>query len=175
MIEGIHTYLRPMEIEDVPYKVNWVNDKEVIKTLVFFDYPVSKIKTEQWLRNVSSNSSRRDFIVCLKSDSKPIGFVGLKDIDFTNLKAESYMCIGDKEYWGKGYGYDIKKALLMYCFDILRLNKIYSYHLADNASMIKINLKLGGKQEAILREDVFYNGGFKDRVLTSVLKNEMIK
>ena len=175
MIEGLHTYLRPMEIEDVAHKVKWVNDKDVMKTLIFFDYPASKISTEQWLRKAASDNTRKDFIVCLKSDDKPIGFAGLKNIDLVNQKTESYLGIGDKEYWGKGYGYDVKKTLLNYCFDHLRLNKVYSYHLADNLPMVKINLKLGGKQEALLREDVFYNGLFKDRVLISILKNEMIR
>jgi len=175
MIEGEKIYLRPMEISDVPYKVKWVNDSDVRRTLIIFDYPISPVATEQWLRKVALDTSRKDFIVCLKSDHTPIGFAGLKSIDRTNLKAESYMGIGAKEHWGKGYGYDIKKTILIYSFDYLHLNKIYSHHLADNMPMININMKLGGKQEGTLRQDVFVNGGLKDRVLISVLRNEMIR
>lgn len=173
MLIGDKVYLRPMETEDVDYKVNWVNDDEIRKTLVFFDFPVSKVATEQWLKKAAIDQTRKDFIVCLKSDDAPIGFAGLTHIDYKNLKAESYMGIGEKKYWGKGLGYDLKKTLLNYAFRHLRLNKVYSYHLTDNQPMIRINLKLGGRKEAILREDVFYNGSLKDRVLISVLKNEM--
>ncbi|WP_423149299.1 GNAT family N-acetyltransferase [Rubrolithibacter danxiaensis] len=175
MIEGNEIYLRPMEISDVQFKVNWINDNDVRKSLIIFDYPISAIATEQWLRKVSTDSSRKDFIVCLKSNNTPIGFAGLKSIDYKNLKAESYMGIGAKEYWGKGYGFDIKKTILIYSFDYLRLNKIYSHHLSDNMPMININLKLGGQMEGTLRQDVFTNGGLKDRVIISVLKHEMVR
>lgn len=174
MIEGNHVYIRLMEIADVKYKVKWVNDDEVRKTLLFFDYPISVLGTENWLRKVSHDPTRKDFIVCLKSDNTPIGFTGLRHIDYKNSKAESFMCIGAKEQWGKGYGYDIKKAVLKYSFESLNLNKIYSHHLVHNNAMIKINLKLGGKQEGILREDVYSEGKLTDRVVISILKKEML-
>lgn len=175
MIEGNNIYLRPMELADVEYKVNWINDNDVRKTLIFAAYPASKLATEQWLRKVVSDLSRKDFIVCLKSDHSPIGFAGIRSIDLINLKAESYMGIGAKEHWGKGYGYDIKKTILVYCFDHLRLNKVYSHHLINNTPMININLKLGGKQEGVLREDIYSNGKLTDRVIMSVLKDELIR
>lgn len=175
MLEGQNIFLRLMEIEDVAFKVNWVNDDDVRKSLVFFDYPISKIGTEQWLRKSASDPSRKDFFICLKSNNNPIGFAGLSHIDYKSMKAESYLCVGAKEHWGKGYGYEVKKILLQYAFDELQLNKIYSYHLADNHPMININMKLGGRIEGTLREDVFFNGKHCDRVLVSVLKKEMIK
>jgi RimJ/RimL family protein N-acetyltransferase len=175
MIQGNLIYLRPMEIEDVKYKVEWVNDHEVRKTLVYSDYPASILGTEQWLRKVSGDPGRKNFMVCLKADHRTVGFAGVKGIDRVNLKCESFMGIGVKDYWGKGLGYDIKKALLEYCFSELQLNKVYSMHLADNQAMVRINLKLGGKLEGTLREDVWHNGKFHDMVIISVLKSEFIK
>lgn len=174
MIEGSNIYLRLMEIEDVPFKVKWVNDDDVRQTLNF-DYPISKIATESWLRKVATDQYRKDFIACLKSDHTPVGYAGLLSIDIKHYKAESYMGIGATEHWGKGLGYDLKKTLLLYAFDCLHLNKIYSYHLVNNKPMININLKLGGQQEGVQREDVMHNGSFKDRVLMSVLKSEFIR
>ena len=175
MLEGDFIYLRPMEVEDVPFRVKWINDEDVRKTLTVADYPISKISTEQWLRKVVNDSSRKDFIVCLKTNDLPIGFAGLKNLDYRNCKTESMLGIGAKEHWGKGLGFDIKKALLIYCFDVLFLNKVYSHHLAENKYMININLKLGAKQDGYLRKDYFLNGVLKDRVIMSVLKDEMIR
>ncbi len=175
MLESERIYLRPMELNDVSLKVKWINDEEVRKTLIIADFPISVVSTEQWLRKVSLDSSRKDFIIFLKSDNAAIGFAGLKRIDYRSFKAESYMGIGEKEYWGKGYGFEIKKAILNYSFNHLRLNKVYSHHLSDNLPMININLKLGGRLEGTLREDVLVDGKLKDRVVISVLKNEMIR
>lgn len=172
MIEGERVYLRMMEMEDVPYKVHWVNDPEVRKSLLFPNFPVSKAATQNWLAKAALDPSRKDLMICLKSDDSAIGFAGLKGIDIKNWKAESYLCIGVKEYWGKGLGYEVKKLILDYGFNELGLNKIYSYHLADNAAMIRINLKLGGMREGVMREDVFSGGVFLDRVIVSVLKKD---
>jgi RimJ/RimL family protein N-acetyltransferase len=172
MIHSTNIYLRPMEITDVKKKVNWVNSAEVRKTLAFIDFPVSQLATEAWLRKIATDGSRKDFMICLKNDDTPIGFCGIKNIDLINQKAESYLAIGDHNYWGKGFGYETKKVLLDYSFDHLNLNKVYSYHQADNVAMIKINLKLGAKQEGILREDMRVSGEMKDMVIISVLKKE---
>jgi len=174
MIQGSNIYLRLMEIEDVPYKVKWINDNDVRQTLNF-DYPISKVATETWLRKVAANPDRKDFIACLKANDTPVGYAGLLNIDIKHHKAESYIGIGAKEFWGTGLGFDLKKTLLLYAFDHLRLNKVYSYHLIDNKPMININFKLGGQQEGVQREDVMHNGNFKDRVLMSVLKSEFIR
>lgn len=175
MIEGERIYLRMMEMEDVPYKVQWVNDPEVRKSLLFPDFPVSKAATQNWLAKAALDPSRKDLMICLKSDDSAIGFAGLKSIDIKNLKAESYLGIGVKEYWGKGLGYEVKKLILEYGFNELGLNKVYSYHLAANEAMIRINLKLGGIQEGVMREDVFSGGVFLDRVIVSVLKKDYEK
>jgi RimJ/RimL family protein N-acetyltransferase len=172
MIKGDRIYLRLMEISDIPYKVAWINDEEVRKTLNF-EFPISVISTEQWLRNICQKANRKDFIVCDVKTNIPIGYVGLLNIDLKNKKAESYLGIGNKEYWGKGYGYEIKFELLKYAFISLNLNKIYSYHHEDNYSMIKINEKLGGKIEGLFREDIFLpNGIVKNKVVMSILKRE---
>ena len=173
MIEGKDIYLRPMEIPDVKHKVQWLNDPEVRKMLIYSDYPASIIATEQWLRRVATDTTRKDFIVCLKADDTPVGFAGLKNIDRENKKAESYLGIGVKEYWGKGLGLDIKRTLAIYSFDDLKLNKLYSYHLTDNKPMININLKLGGREDGVLREDVYNDGVLADRVMISILRSDL--
>ncbi len=161
-----------MELSDVQIKVKWVNDEKIRKTLAFADYPVSELATEAWLRKSANDMSRKDFIVCLAADHTRIGFCGIKNIDLTNLKAETYMCIGDVNFWGKGFGLEIKKTLLEYSFTHLNLNKIYSYHQANNDAMIRINLKLRGHNEGLLREEVRQNGVLIDMVRIGILKKE---
>ncbi|WP_026897144.1 GNAT family N-acetyltransferase [Daejeonella oryzae] len=172
MINSKNIYLRPMEIADVRIKVKWLNDEQVRKTLGFSDYPVSLLATEAWLKKVAGDSKRKDFMLCLQENDEPIGFCGIKNIDLVNLKAESYLGIGNIDYWGKGIGLETKKVLLDYSFNFLNLNKVYSYHQADNEAMIKINLKLGAQREGLLREEIRLEGEMKDMVLMSVLRKD---
>ena len=135
MLIGQNIYLRLMEECDIPYKVKWVNDSEVRRTLNF-DYPISEVGTKNWLGKVILDNSRKDFIVCLRDNDLPIGYGGFLNIDIKNSKAESYMAIGDKIYWGKGFAKEIRKLLLVYAFDEIGLNKVYSYVWSENDKMI---------------------------------------
>lgn len=175
MLKSRNLYLRLVEISDASYKVLWINNDQVMKTLNF-DFPISIINTENWIRNVANKGNRKDFIVCDKNTNEPIGYAGLLNIDFKNWKSESYMGIGNVECWGKGYGYEIKYLLCEYAFDFLNLKKVYSYHHNDNFAMIKINEKLGGKLEGVLRKDLYLpNGVIKDKVIISILKDEFVR
>lgn len=173
MLKSNNIYIRLMEKRDIKNKVKWINDTEVRRTLFFQE--ISEIATEQWLAKVTLDNTRNDFIICEIEDDNPIGFASVVNIDLRNSKAETYLCLGEKEVWGKGYGKEVKKILLNYVFVELGLNRIYSFNWAENKRMIEINKKLGFKLEGILRKDTFANGEFKDRVMFSMLKEDYLK
>ena len=115
MLLGDQVYLRLMEERDIPYKVKWINDPEVRATLNF-EYPISEVATKQWLNKVSLDSSRKDFIVCLKENDEPIGYAGFINVDSKAMKAEMYAGIGDINYWGKGLAQEVRRIQLEYGF-----------------------------------------------------------
>ncbi|MCR2045369.1 GNAT family N-acetyltransferase [Anaerosalibacter massiliensis] len=174
MLKSDRIYLRLMEERDIPFKVRWINDSDVNATLNF-DYPISEIGTRNWLNKAAANSSRKDFIVCLRENDRPIGYGGLLDIDIKNSKAESYMGIGETDCWGKGYAREIRTIILEYAFMQLGLNKVYSYVWEENKKMIKVNERAGFKVDGKLREDVFSHGEYRSRLIMSILKSEYMK
>lgn len=169
MLHGRRIYLRLMEERDIPHKVEWINDPEVRRSLNF-DYPISEIGTRHWLNQVALDNSRRDFIVCLIENNIPIGYGGLLSIDTKNSKAESYMGIGDKDYWGKGYGKEVRQVLLRYAFQELGLNRVYSLVWSENERMINLNISVGFEIEGLLKADVFSHGQYRDRYVMGILK-----
>lgn len=173
MIQGENIYLRLMEKRDVKYKVKWVNDPEVRRTLFFGE--ISEIGTEQWLMKVTTDNTRMDFVICENNNDIPVGFASVVNIDLKNSKAETYICIGEKTCWGKGYGKEVKKLLMEYVFIQLGLNRLYSFNWAENKKMIQINKNLGFKLEGVLRQDTYSNGVYKDRVIFSMLKEDYLK
>lgn len=173
MLKSENIYLRLMEKRDVKYKVKWVNDPEVRRTL--FLENISEIGTEHWLNKVVADNTRRDYVICKNVNNIPIGFASIVNIDLWNSSAETYICIGEKKYWGKGYGTEAKKLLLEYIFIQLGLNRAYAYNWAENKAMININKKLGFTQEGVLRQDRFADGEYKDRVIFSMLRDEFLE
>lgn len=55
-------------------------------------------------------------MVCLKGTDKAIGIVSLTYINHVNKAAHSHILIGDKSFWGKGYGAEALLLLLDYAF-----------------------------------------------------------
>lgn len=174
MILGERIYLRAYEEEDVPLKVNWMNDPVVIKMLNS-PFPISKIGTKKWLHKLQDDSSRMEFMVCMKDNDEVIGYTGFRDIDRKNKNAESYTGIGNTDYWGRGLGKEIKITALNYIFSIHDMNKIYTQVRAGHDKNLGLNESIGFVKEGVLRQHISYRGEFKDVVVQGVLKDEFYK
>ena len=107
-----------------------------------------------------------------QESSKLIGDIGISLIDPKNKHAEIGMTIGDKSYWGKGYGTDLVKTILNFCFKILDLNKVYLDVWEENKRAIDCYLKCGFKRDGVLRDHVFREGIYHNKWIMSILKRE---
>lgn len=169
VLVGEEVYIKRVEREDLPKRVEWINDPEVQATLNYQNWPVSYEQTVRWFERVSVDMARRDFSVFTLHDDRYIGAAGLVGIEYPVMKAEYYVMIGNKELWGRGYGTDTKRVIQNYGFTDLGLRKIFGYHLVQNAAARKTSEKLGWKCEGLLRQDTFSHGKIKDRYIYSIL------
>ena len=84
----------------------WLNDKETKELTMTPDF-TKQLQNEFYL----SLEERVDYkIFGVKIDSKPAGACGLKNI--TKDEAEYWGYIGEKHYWGKGYGVQIMDEMI---------------------------------------------------------------
>jgi RimJ/RimL family protein N-acetyltransferase len=61
-----------------------------------------------------------------------IGRIGYFDIEPQRRQAELGVVIGEKEYWGLGYGRDAVCTLLRHVYETTDLHRIYLFTYADN-------------------------------------------
>lgn len=159
------------EEEHLEKRVAYINDPEVQKTLNF-DYPTSLSKTRKWFDKTLLDNSRVDFSIFERDNNEMIGFCGFINIEVPVMKGESYIVIGNKDYWGKGYGREANVLLHNYGFIELGLNRIYGFHLTHNKKILKVSEALGKKVEAHLRESIYSHGELKDQYLVAILRSE---
>jgi RimJ/RimL family protein N-acetyltransferase len=171
ILEGHRVRLCLTEKEHLIKKVEFINDPEVQQTMNY-DYPTSLAKTEAWFAKILLDSNRVEFTIMENDQNRIIGFCGFIDIDKATKKAELHIFIGDKQFWGKGYGRDAYKLLTNYGFQELGLNRIYGYQLDYNEKAQKAVKTIGWTVEGCLREDVFSHGSLKNRFVVAILKNE---
>lgn len=80
--------------------------------------------------------------------------------------------IGDKEYWGKGYGREAIGLLLDYGFRLHNLRRIWLNTLSNNERAIRCYLRCGFIEEGRLRQHVWSNGDYVDEVSMGLLRDE---
>ena len=136
---------------------------------------VSEAREKQWVEDTIFHSSDIKLAVCLTDNNLHIGNVYLTDLNYINRTAESHILIGNMDYWGQGLGSEALKLILRYGFDERGLNRIYAHINADNAASLRLHEKCGYQREGVLRQAIFKNGRFKDVVVMSILKEELIE
>lgn len=170
-LAGERVSLALVEREHLKKRVEFLNDPEVQATLNF-DFPTSLAKTEAWFSKNILVPNRVDFAFVSTETSDVIGFGGFINIDQKARKAELYIFVGNKSFWGKGFGRDGYKLLVNYGFAELGLYRIYLYQLAENLRAIKATEALGWYTEGLLRKDIWSHGELKDQYILSILRPE---
>ncbi|TYT23271.1 GNAT family N-acetyltransferase [Dictyoglomus thermophilum] len=167
---GKRCYLSPIDIEDCQKYTRWVNDMEVVIGLTI----ASNLYTEQKEREVLERLSKSDYnfaIVDLEREEL-IGNIGFVNLDLINKVGELGIFIGNKDYWGKGYGVEAIQLLLDFGFNILNLHNVYLRVFSFNKPAINCYKKIGFKEVGRIREAKQIAGERYDIIIMDILENE---
>ncbi len=170
---GKKVFLRPLNIEtDLDSCWRWINDPEVTRYLLA-TLPVSLEEERKWFERVSKKSHDE---VCFAIETlegrKFIGTVGVNSIRPIVRIGSTGSLIGEKDYWGKGYGTDAKMLLLNHAFSTMNLFKINSSVTEFNERSVGALKKQGYVQEGVVRQDIYCEGRYWDRILFGLLRSE---
>ena len=115
----------------------WLNDPEI---RLLTDTPVfSKEDQQRWF---ASLAERDDYIVWgVSVDGLKIGVVGLKNI--TSDQAEYFGYLGEKSYWGKGFGYQMLQFAEIYAREELKVSSLILNVLNINSRAIELYTRYG--------------------------------
>jgi RimJ/RimL family protein N-acetyltransferase len=172
-IPGKRLRLRAIERSDIPTFVRWFNDPEVRHYLEML-MPMSQAQEERWFEaHLERGDSHIFGIETL--DGLLIGNIGLSDIDWRNRRAVLGIVIGEKEYWGKGYGTEAIMALLRFVFENMNLQRVDLKVFDYNQRAVRCYEKCGFKLEGRLRQAHFHDGEYHDELVMGILRNELIR
>ncbi|MDD1502787.1 GNAT family protein [Lysinibacillus sp. CNPSo 3705] len=173
LFESSRVKLRKMTKEDTELYHKWRNDMEVMhSTNPSLDvYPMEE--TKDFVDHVILGThAGKSYIMVEKGKESPIGIVALINIDYKNRNAECIIDIGEKEYWGKGYGSEGLKLLLDYAFYEMNLHRVYLKVFSFNDKAISLYNKIGFIQEGSSRQSLFRDGTWYDIIHMGILQNE---
>jgi len=166
-------YLRPAERDDIPLFVRWLNDARTSRTLSMVA-PMSIAMEEGWYERIVANQGQEGyhFVICLLSDDRPLGTIGLFELDLRNGGAGLGISVGDPADTGKGYGSDALRAIVGWGFDMLRLERIWLDVYAFNPGARTLYERIGFTYEGTSRHGAFRFGEFVDLDRMSILAGE---
>ena len=174
-LEDGDLYLREVRLEDVNEKYyTWMNDPEVTQFLEIRFFPQSMENIETYVRKTSEKEDEIFFAICLKNDTKHIGNIKLGPINWIHRRAEVSLVIGDKSCWGKGYATKAISLISKYAFNKLNLHKLTAGYYKENIGSIKAFLKVGFKEEGVLKDEYFSNGIYIESVRLGLIKQENV-
>lgn len=173
-LRGKRIYLRPILKEDIPHLLRWINNEEVTQYLAAY-LPMLEKDEEQWFEDLAKRKQTDlVFAIVTVDGDKIIGNMGIHQISWKDRTATTGALIGEKEYWGKGYGTEAKMLLLNYAFNTLNLRKICSSVLAFNKRSYAYQLKCGYTEEGRRRKQRYRNGRYWDEILMAVFKKDWL-
>ena len=170
MLVGTKVHLRAIERADIPFFVKWLNDPEILQYLDMYK-PLSLAAEERWFDRQLEDTNSAVFAIETTSGVH-IGNVGLHGIDWKNGNAELGIFIGEKAYWGLGYGTDAIGTMLRFAFEEMNLHSIHLRVYAFNERGIRTYRRCGFHEDGRLRERLYRDGKYHDVLLMSVLRQE---
>lgn len=105
-------------------------------------------------------------------DDRLIGFVSLNGIEWNNGVAGLGIGIGDRDFWGKGYGSDAVEVVLRFAFDELNLYRIHLDVFAYNERAVAAYEKAGFVREGRTRGALLRDGQRHDDIMMGILRPE---
>ncbi len=174
-LRGEKCMLQPLEFDDAGNVVSlisqWMNDDVVTHFMFTGQKPLEKEQITAMMKK-DMDEGNVVFIISDIKSRKLLGYGGLYSINPVARKAEFRILIGDKNFWGKGYGTEITELITYYGFDRLNLHRIYLGYTVENKGAGKAYEKAGYKHEGVLKEDIYRNSRYYDTVRMAILRKD---
>lgn len=165
MLLGEKIYLRPIVRSDLAKLNKWRNNAEIFKYLGTGFVPVSVDQQEKWLDSmIDLLGVNRRFIIC-DHQEKPVGMVGLYDINWIHQTCEIGIFIGETEAQGHGFGKDACTVIESYAKGFLNIRKIKLYVVRDNGPAYGLWRSLGYQDAGVLARERYIDGVYHDVVI----------
>ena len=177
MIQGKLTMLRAIERHDLDALLRWSNDAEA---MYFWAEPYKTMSRDEldgrYGSGLGGSTGRTHWLLITTRDAaghgEPIGRIGYVDLDRRNRHTEIAIMIGERDYWGRGYGSDALIAYLGYLFHELNLHKVWLRVEEFNERAQRAYAKCGFQRDGAFREHTFLGGRYYDSIIMSILEDD---
>lgn len=138
----------------------WGRDSEYHRMLNFDPTTMwSEKKWKSWLEKDLDKQFESDYFFSIRAlqGDQLIGFTGLMDVEWSSGNSWVVIGLGDRAFWGKGYGTEAMRLVLGYAFLELNLHRVslglFEYNQRAYQSYLKAGFQLEGRQRKSANRD----------------------
>ena len=173
MLHGEKVCLRAMCRDDLQRLWMFNNDLEVeLAGGGDPPWPQSWERLQADFESSAAQGGRNGANFAVEADGTFIGICGLFNFDNVAATCELGITIGDRAYWGKGYGRETVSLLLDYAFRLLNQRRVWLRVNGNNERALRAYRAAGFVEEGRLRQHVWSDGAYRDLLLMGVLREE---
>jgi ribosomal-protein-alanine N-acetyltransferase len=153
-IVGDRTVLRSKIMDDTEADYSWRIDPELAALDATRPVTLTFIEYMRYHRDDVSYPSPWSVRMAIDTlDGRHIGNCMYYDINNDKSQCEFGIMIGDREFWGRGYGTDVVKSALKHIFTSTQLERVYLHTLLDNLRAQKSFAKAGFRAVRNVKRD----------------------
>ncbi len=171
---GERVRLSPLSMDNIYTHFDWNNDPELNR--LDSELPYERETFGEFKRRFEQMTAHpspygRDFEIHAE-DGKLIGIAYVAAISTANRNCTIGITIGDRDYWGKGYGRDALRTVLAYCFDTLGMHRVGTETFEYNDAWRRLVEWAGFTAEGTERDYLFRDEAYWDKEIFGLLEDE---
>jgi RimJ/RimL family protein N-acetyltransferase len=171
--EGSLVRLAGLTRDDLRTVVRWYQDAGYLR---LYDarpaFPKSEAALQDWLTEADRDPCTFLFAIHLLEPNTVVGMLSIYSIEWAHRVAWISIGIGDRGYWGKGYGFDAMRIGLDFAYNELNLHRVQLTVFEYNTRAAALYERLGFKREGTFRESLERDGRRYDMHLYGLLRSE---
>lgn len=172
VLVGEKVKFTPLQMENIYRHHEWNNDPELNRLdseLPYEEESFGDFKKRFERMIDSTDGTHLDFEIHAE-DGKVIGVADLTSISDYHRRCKASITIGDRDYWGKGYGRDALNTLLAYCFDDLNMHRVTTQTFEYNDAWRRLVKWAGFEFEGRMTDYLFHDGRYFDKELFGLVE-----
>lgn len=154
--------------EAIDAYTKWMNDASIAKWIGANRTVTQRSEEVDWANNQADKACQ--FCIVEKISRQLIGTCSCDCYD--GISAYLGITIGEPSGQDKGYGTEVIKMLIKFCFEELNAHRVSLGVVGDNARAIKCYTKAGLKECGRDHEAVYYDGHYCDYVQMEILRKD---
>ena len=170
VVKGNRLVLKILYPENVTQSyLDWMRDEDIIQFMECREKTYELEDFKDYAKRVAESHNDFLFGIYTSSDNVHIGNIKIGEINQLHKFGNLGLMIGEKKYWGKGYGTEAVKLATENAFHKLHLNKLIAGIYGNNTGCYKAFLKAGYNKVGRLEKHRLHKAKYVDQIIMEKL------